>query len=166
MGLCVAVVLEDRSRLEQLQQELAALSPPLRLTAVGEGATPPLEVMDLNPALQRRRRQRGMARWLLPFGFAAGAMFTFITDLQTFSFAGPLGEPLLGGLLGMGSGWMGSFAAAASVTGDGDDRIRSVRNRLDEGAMVLLVEAATGATIPWSRLQAARPRAVVRLRED
>jgi hypothetical protein len=166
MGLCVAVVLDDRARLDRLQEELAAVSPPLRLTAVGAGATPPLEVMDLNPALQRSRRQRRMAVWLLPFGFAAGAMFTFITDLDTFRFAGTLGEPLLGGLLGMGSGWMGSFAAAASVSGDGDDRVRSVRNRLEEGAMVLLVEAPAGATIPWTRLQAARPRAVVRLRED
>jgi hypothetical protein len=166
MGLCVAVVLDNRPHLDRLQEELATVTPPLRLTAVGAGATAPLEVMELNPALQRQRRQRRMATWLLPFGFAAGAMFTFITDLETFRFAGPLGEPLLGGLLGMVSGWMGSFAAAASVTGDGDDRIRSVRNRLEEGAMVLLVEASAGETLPWTRLQAARPRAVVRLRED
>ena len=166
MGLCVAVVLDDRAHLDRLQGELATVTPPLRLTAVGAGATAPLQVMELNPALQRQRRQRRMATWLLPFGFAAGAMFTFITDLETFRFAGPLGEPLLGGLLGMVSGWMGSFAAAASVTGDGDDRIRSVRNRLEEGAMVLLVEASAGETLPWTRLQAARPRAVVRLRED
>lgn len=166
MGLCVAVVLDDRAHLDRLQEDLATVTPPLRLTAVGSGATAPLEVMELNPALQRQRRQRRMATWLLPFGFAAGAMFTFITDLETFHFAGPLGEPLLGGLLGMVSGWMGSFAAAASVTGDGDDRIRGVRNRLDEGAMVLLVEAPAGETLPWTRLQAARPRAVVRLRED
>ena len=57
-----------------------------------------------------------MATWLLPFGFGAGLLFTFITNLDTFAFAGPIGQPLIGGLLGLGSGWMGSYAAAASVS--------------------------------------------------
>ena len=104
-----------------------------------------------------------MVRWLLPFGFLAGLTFTQITDLQTFSFAGPWGEPLIGGLLGMGSGWMGSFAAAASVSSEEDDRIRILRNRLEEGCWLLLVEAPVGREIPWTTIQKARPKAVVRL---
>ena len=93
-------------------------------------------------------------------------MFTFITNLDTFAFAGPIGQPFIGGLLGLGAGWMGSFAAAASVTSDGDDQVRTVCNRLDEGLWVLLVEAAPGQNIPWGLIQSAKPRLVVRLRED
>jgi peptidoglycan hydrolase-like protein with peptidoglycan-binding domain len=171
MALSIAVVLESLEQISQLQQQLNSgqldkSQLPLKLQAVGAGALDPKTVTALNPALARNARQRSMARWLLPFGFAAGMMFTFITNLDTFAFAGPIGQPLIGGLLGLGSGWMGSFAAAASVTGDRDDQVRTVCNRLTEGLFVLLVEAAPGQTIPWALIQAAKPKLVVRLRED
>ena len=163
----MVVVLTERKRLRQLQEQLAAMTPPpQRLVAIGQGETDIAEVAELNPALARRLRQRGMARWLLPFGFFAGLTFTFITDLDTFAFAGDLGSHLIGGLLGLGSGWMGSFAAAASVTSEADDRVRALRNRLEEGNWLLLVESANGIEMPWTRLQEAKPRAVVRLNES
>jgi hypothetical protein len=165
LGLCVVVVLTDQGRLHQLRDRLATLEPAPRLLTVGSGETTMEAVEQLNPAITRRRRQQGMARWLLPFGFFAGMMFTFITDLHTFSFAGPYGEPLIGGLLGMGSGWMGSYAAAASVSSEADDRIRSLRNRIEEGSWLLVVESAAGAEIPWTLIQQSRPQAVVRLAE-
>jgi len=160
------VVLSERKRLRQLREQLAALTPPpVRLVAIGKGETDMTEVVELNPALTRRLRQRGMARWLLPFGFFAGLTFTFITDLDTFAFAGSWGSHLIGGILGLGSGWLGSFAAAASVTSEADDRIRALRNRLEEGNWLLLVETASGMEMPWTRLQEARPKAVVRLND-
>lgn len=166
MGLSVVVVLESRKRLRELRDQLAALQPPpAQLLAVGSGETPPEEVEELNPAFARKRRQKGMALWLIPFGFLAGLTFTQITDLHTFSALGPWGEPLIGGLLGMGSGWLGSFVAAASVTSEADDRIRTLRNRLEEGSWLLLLQPAPGAEVPWTLLQQARPKAVVRLGE-
>lgn len=166
MGSSVVVVLSQRKRLQQLRDDLAALSPPpQRLVAIGAGETDLSSVVELNPALARQQRQRGMARWLLPFGFFAGLTFTFITDLDTFAFAGPLGSHLIGGLLGLGSGYMGSFAAAASVSSEADDRIRTLRNRLEEGNWLLLIETASGMEMPWSLLQGARPQAVVRLND-
>jgi hypothetical protein len=162
----VVVVLAERKRLRQLREQLAGLTPPpQRLVAIGQGETDIAEVAELNPALARKLRQRRMATWLLPFGFLAGLTFTFITDLDTFAFAGDVGSHLIGGLLGLGSGWMGSFAAAASVTSEVDDRVRALRNRLDEGNWLLLVETANGVEMPWTRLQEARPKAVVRLNE-
>ena len=107
-----------------------------------------------------------MATWLLPFGFGAGMLFTFITNLDTFAFAGPVGQPVIGGLLGLGSGWMGSYAAAASVTSDRDDQIRTVRNRLKEGQCVLLVDAIRSEAMPWALIQRCRPASVVRLKDD
>lgn len=164
--MTVVVVLDSRKRLRELREQLSALQPPLvQLVAVGSGETPLQEVEDLNPAFGRQRRQKGMARWLMPFGFFAGLTFTQITDLQTFSPLGPWAEPLLGGLLGMGSGWLGSMVAAASVSSEVDDRLRTLRNRLEEGSWLLLLEPAAGAEVPWSLLQKARPKAVVRLGE-
>ena len=165
MGLCVAVLLKNANS----RSELAALldgQPGLQLRAVGAGGLEPETVVELNPALQRQARQRQMATWLLPFGFGAGLLFTFITNLDTFAFAGPLGQPVIGGLLGLGSGWMGSYAAAASVTSDRDDQIRTVRNRLSEGQCVLLVDAIRSEAMPWALIQRCRPASVVRLKDD
>ncbi|MCT0203191.1 hypothetical protein [Synechococcus sp. CS-603] len=167
MGLCVVVVLEDRSQLNRLRDQLSQLSPaPKELVAVGAGETSMDAIEQLNPAIARRNRQQGMVRWLMPFGFFAGLMFSLITNLHTFAFAGSIGEPLIGGLLGMGSGWMGSYAAAASVSSETDDRVRSLRNRIDEGNWLLLLESASGEEIPWILIQQARPKAVVRLTES
>ena len=167
MGSSVVVVVAERKRLRQLNEQLSQLTPaPQRLVAIGQGETDIAEVADLNPALARRIRQRRMATWLIPFGFFAGLTFTFITDLDTFAFAGPIGSHLIGGLLGLGSGWMGSFAAAASVSSDVDDRVRALRNRLEEGNWLLLVEMPNGVEIPWTRLQDGRPTAVVRLNDN
>ena len=92
MSQTVVVVMDDRKRLGELRERLAALDPPLsRLVAIGENETELAAVERLNPATARRRRQQGMARWLLPFGFLAGLTFTFITDLHTFDFVGPWG---------------------------------------------------------------------------
>ncbi len=166
LGLSVVVVMKDRRRLHRLRDQLAELRPaPRQLVALGEGEASIDGVELLNPSLARQRRQRSMVRWLMPFGFFAGMMFTFITDLHTFSFAGTYGEPLIGGLLGMGSGWMGSYAAAASVRSEADDRIRGLRNRLEEGSWLLVVESSPGQDIPWLLIQQAGPQAVVRLGE-
>lgn len=166
VGSSVVVVLSGRQQLHRLKDQLAALTPaPIRLVAIGESETDLASVDELNPAIARRRRQRRMATWLMPFGFFAGLTFTYITDLDTFAFAGPIGSHLIGGVLGLGSGLMGSFAAAASVTSEVDDRVRALRNRLEEGNWLLLVETATGVEIPWTRLQEAKPQSVMRLNE-
>jgi hypothetical protein len=167
MTLTVVVVLDDRERLLALRERLRAHRPaPVQLLAIGAGETAFTAVDRLMPATARRRRQRSMARWLMPFGFLAGLTFTQITDLHTFDAFGSWGEPVIGGLLGMVSGLMGSFAAAASVSSEEDDRLRILRNRLEEGNWLLLVEPASGQDMPWPLVQQARPRAVVRLGEE
>ncbi len=164
LATSVVLVLDNRERLQQLEHQLQGLQPPLTtLLPIGEGETPLAEVVRLDPTAARRARQRGMARWLLPFGFFAGLTFTYITDLDTFAFFGAWSQHLIGALLGLVSGWMGSFAAAASVASEEDDRIRGLRNRLEEGNWLLLLETADGVEMPWNTLRQARPKAVVRL---
>lgn len=158
------VVLADRKQLHKLKDRLAGLTPaPSRLVAIGEQEQNIDTIAVLTPAIGRRQRQRSMALWLLPFGFLAGVTFTQITDLQTFAFLGPWGEPVVGGFLGLGAGWMGSFAAAASVSSESDDQIRILRNRLGEGNWLLLVETAAGVELPWNALQQVGAKAVVKL---
>ena len=90
--MTVVVVMESRKRLRELRERLAGLQPPpLLLVAVGQGETAMEEVAVLNPSFARRRRQRSMALWLIPFGFLAGLTFTQITDLHTFAALGPWG---------------------------------------------------------------------------
>ena len=62
----------------------------------------------LNPKLDRKIRQRNMSTWLMPFGFIAGIAFSNMTNLSTFSFLGlnNIGESFIGGILGMGSGYL------------------------------------------------------------
>ena len=158
------VVFRQRDQMEALQQNLAGQQPALsRLVCIGKDATPLNAVTDLNPAAKRQLRQRRMAIWLVPFGFLAGLTFTYITDLDTFAIAGAWSQHLLGGVAGMVSGWMGSFAAAASVSSSEDDRIRGLRNRFEEGNWLLFAETVPGAEMPWATLQQAKALAVVRL---
>ena len=77
MGLCVAVLLKDTGSRSELKALLDG-QPGLQLREVGAGGIEPEQVVELNPALQRQGRQRQMATWLLPFGFGAGMVFTFI----------------------------------------------------------------------------------------
>ncbi len=124
----------------------------------------------LNPKLSKQLRQKSMASWLMPFGFIAGLTFTQMTGLKTFSSwglgnLGSFGEPLLGSLLGMGSGWIGSYAAAISVNPDKNDDVRSLRKRSEAGNWLLLLETPIETELPWHLVQEVKPIEVVRLRD-
>ena len=134
MAICV-VVLSQETAADQLAEQLQTADIPLLQCQVIAPTGDAIERIELlNPNLSRNRRQKTMARWLMPFGFLAGVTFTKITTLTTFASFGPWGEPLIGGLLGMGSGLMGSYAAAASVASDNEDGVRILRNRREEAA--------------------------------
>ncbi|GCE64150.1 hypothetical protein OMCYN_00053 [cyanobiont of Ornithocercus magnificus] len=176
MPVCV-VVLPDSTSARALRSELLKTAVPLircELVApsgsthrsVNPSEDVNIDMVDLlNPDLVRRRRQRSMAFWLMPFGFLAGLVFTQITNLQTFSALGIWAEPILGGVLGMGSGLMGSYAAAASVTSNNEDQIRILRNRSTDGNWLLLLETPISVEIPWQPVQRSKPQQVVRLSE-
>ena len=56
------------------------------------------------------------------------------------------------------NGELGSLLPGGVAVGD-----TALRNRLQEGCWLLLIDPAPGAEVPWSLLQQARPKAVVRL---
>ncbi len=176
MPVCV-LVLKERAAAETLVQDLEESGKPLiqvvlvapeadEGTEAGRLKAEQIDQVDLlNPSMARSRRQRSMSRWLMPFGFMAGLTFTQITTLDTFARFGAVGEALIGGLLGMGSGLMGSYAAAASVPSDNEDGVRILRNRHNERFWLLLLETPAGLEVPWQLVQKVRPQQVVRLSE-
>ncbi len=117
------------------------------------------KVRILNPKLDRKIRQRSMSNWLMPFGFIAGLTFSNMTNLSTFDFLGlnPLGDSILGGILGMGSGFLGSIVASASINLNRSKEIRSIINFNKEGKWLILLENEVGYELPWIILRESRP---------
>ncbi|WP_269606744.1 hypothetical protein [Prochlorococcus marinus] len=106
----------------------------------------------LNPALARKDRQKTLATWLIPFGFIAGLSFSQMTDLKTFAdmgFPNQL-EKLLGGLVGMISGALGSFFSAGGTTQETFDDLRAIRKKSEQGFWLLILELPIEIELPWA----------------
>ncbi len=109
----------------------------------------------LNPALARKDRQKTLATWLIPFGFIAGLSFSQMTDLKTFAdmgFPNQL-EKLLGGVVGMISGALGSLFAAGGINQETVDDIRAIRKKSEEGFWLLILELPIEIEPPWAILK-------------
>ncbi len=113
------------------------------------------DIRILNPKLDRKIRQKDMSRWLMPFGFIAGIAFSNMTNLSTFSFLGlnTIGESLIGGLLGMGSGYLGSIVSSASININRNKELRSIVNFNKEGKWLVLLENQIGTELPWALIK-------------
>ena len=109
------------------------------------------DIKLLNPTLARKGHQKTLATWLIPFGFIAGLSFSQMTDLKTFSdmgFPNQL-EKLLGGLVGMISGALGSFFSAGGISQETDDDLRAIRKKSEEGFWLLILELPLEIEPPW-----------------
>ena len=117
----------------------------------------------LNPKLDRKIRQKGMRNWLMPFGFLAGLSFSNMTNLTTFSFLNlnSFGESLVGGLLGLGSGYVGSFFASGSINLNRNKEIRPLLNANKDGKWLLLLENQNGYELPWDLIKESEPLDII-----
>ena len=109
----------------------------------------------LNPALARKDRQKTLATWLIPFGFIAGLSFSQMTNLKTFAelgFPNQL-EKLLGGLVGMISGALGSFFSAGGISQDTVEDLRALRKKSEKGFWLLILELPIEIEPPWAILK-------------
>ena len=109
----------------------------------------------LNPTIARKDRQKTLASWLIPFGFIAGLSFSQMTNLNTFAemgFPDQL-ERMLGGLVGMISGALGSFFSAGGISQETDDDIRAIRKKSEEGFWLLILELPIEIEPPWAILK-------------
>ena len=121
------------------------------------------EVILLNPKLDRQIRQKNMRNWLMPFGFIAGLTFSNMTNLSTFSFLGlnSLGESIFGGILGMGSGYLGSIFASASINLNRNKEIRPLVNANKQGKWLIILENQTGYELPWILIKESEPMDII-----
>lgn len=138
----VVAVLSDRIQAETAYSELEKEGLPMnQVSILGKGYKSADEFGLIDPKERAGRLAKLMSFWLVPFGFAAGFTFSLITGLNTFPWAGEIGNHVIGGFLGAASGVMGSFFVGGGVgltSGSGD--ALPYRNRLSSGKYLLVVE--------------------------
>ena len=122
-----------------------------------------INIRVLNPKLDRKIRQKNMSIWLMPFGFVAGIAFSKMTNLSTFSFLGlnNIGESLMGGLLGMGSGYLGSIVSSASINLNRNKELRSIIDLNKQGKWLVLLENQIGTELPWALIKQSEPKDII-----
>ena len=122
----------------------------------------------LNPALAKKDRQKTLATWLIPFGFIAGLSFSQMTDLKTFAemgFPNQL-EKLLGGLVGMISGALGSFFSAGGISQETADDLRALQKKSEEGFWLVILELPIEIEPPWAILKGTETLEIITIGKD
>ncbi len=122
----------------------------------------------LNPKLTKKERQKTLATWLIPFGFVTGLGFSQMTGLNTFSEMGFPNqfEKLLGGLVGMISGWLGSIFSAGGVSQDIYDDLRVLQKKSEQGFWLLILELPMETELPWSLLKHIDSKEIITIGKD
>ena len=140
----LVAVLSDRIQAEAAYTKLEKVGLPMdRVSILGRGYKSADEFGLSNPFQQGRKQASFMAYWLIPFGFISGIVFVAMTQLDTFAWAGTVGNYIIGGLLGSGAGAMGSIFVGGGMgiaMGSGDSL--PYRNRLGEGKYLLVVQGS------------------------
>ncbi|YAF95779.1 MAG: hypothetical protein AB3A66_25140 [Nodularia sp. CChRGM 3473] len=147
----LVAVLPDRIQAEAAY--LALEKEGINSTILGKGYKTADEFGLIDPKEQAKKQAQLMAFWLVPFGFFAGFTFSLITGLDTFAWAGEIGNHIVGGLLGAGSGAMGSVFVGGGiglVVGSGD--ALPYRNRLDMGKYILVVQVSEAISRQATRI--------------
>jgi len=142
----LVAVLPDRIQAEAASVALEKEGIPTdRITILGRGYKSADEFGLIDPNEQAAKQAKLMAFWLVPFGFASGVAFSVLSGLDTFAWAGEIGNHVIGGLLGAVAGGMGSIFAgggAGLVFGSGD--ALPYRNRLNAGKYLIVVKGTDG----------------------
>lgn len=150
----LVAVLSDRIKAEAAYSALESADFAMEnIDILGKGYKSADEYGLIDPNQQAWKQVRLMAFWLIPFGFAAGFTFDAITGLDTFPWAGTLGNQIIGGFLGAASGALGSFVVGGGVglaIGSGD--AIAYRNRLNAGRYIVVVQGTDSVIGQATRL--------------
>ncbi|KKI98330.1 hypothetical protein [Prochlorothrix hollandica] len=137
----LVAVLRDRIEAESAYSDLERKGIPLsQMSILGRGYKSADEFGLLDPYDSAWKQIRLMATWLIPFGFGAGVIFSIISGLQTFAWAGEWGNHAVGGVLGAIAASMGSIfvGGGAGIILSGD--VVPYRNRINAGKYLLVVQ--------------------------
>jgi hypothetical protein len=144
MNNYLVAVLSDRIQAESAYTMLEKQGLPLnKITILGRGYKTADEFGLVDPNEVGQKQAKLMASWLIPFGFIAGIGFSLATNLQTFAWAGEIGDHLIGGLLGAMGGAMGSvFIGGGGGIAFGSGDALPYRNRINAGKYLIVVEGS------------------------
>jgi hypothetical protein len=140
----LVAVLPDRIQAEAAY--LALEKSGIKSTILGRGYKTADEFGLIDPKDQAKKQAQIMATWLIPFGFFAGFTFSLITGLDTFAWAGEVGNHIVGGLLGAASGAMGGVFVGGGVSLLISGDALPYRNSLDAGKYLVAVEGSETLT--------------------
>jgi hypothetical protein len=140
----LVAVLSDRIQAESAYTLLEQQGLPLKqITILGRGYKTADEFGLIDPNEVAQKQAKLMATWLIPFGFLAGIGFNLATNLQTFAWAGEIGDRLIAGLLGAIGGAMGSvFIGGGGGIAFGSGDALPYRNRINAGKYLIVVEGS------------------------
>ena len=91
-----------------------------------------------------------------------------MTDLKTFAdmgFPNQL-EKLLGGLVGMISGALGSFFSAGGINQETVDDLRAIRKKSKEGFWLVILELPIEIEPPWAILNETESLEIITIGKD
>ena len=117
-----------------------------QVSILGRGFKSADEFGLIDPKLQAQEQALRMMYWLAPFGFLAGFGFNVVTGLDTFPWAGMLGNQIIGGIFGTIAGVMGGFFVGGGVGLVGSGDALPYRNRLDAGKYLIVVQGTDSLT--------------------
>ncbi|MBE9127966.1 MULTISPECIES: hypothetical protein [unclassified Coleofasciculus] len=150
----LVAVLSDRIAAEEAYTALEKESLPMaQITILGKGYKNADDFGLIDPNLQALKQVKQFAYWLIPFGFVSGYTFNVLTAIEVFSWAGSLGNHIIGGVFGAIAGAMGSFfvgggAGLAFASGDA----LPYRNRLNQGKYLIVVKGSEVLTQQATRI--------------
>jgi hypothetical protein len=150
----VIATLTDQATVEAACAVLKQELPPENINVVGNGYKRIEDYAFLDPEKRSRQRAYIMAAWLVPFGFISGFAFNVQTGYQLVSWAGSLGNHVIGGLFGAIGGVMGSFFIGGGFVNLSSDNDNSppYRDRLKAGKYLVIVNGAPNITNKASRI--------------
>jgi hypothetical protein len=134
-------VLRNRLQVEEAYTALEKAGiPQAQLSIIGKGYKTADEFGLPDSKKEAKKNAVRMATWLVPFGFGGGYVFDYITQLDTFSWAGEPLNHVIGGLLGAIGGAMGSvFVGGGTILSENSNDTFSYRNCLEAGKYLLVV---------------------------
>ncbi|NJM97705.1 MAG: hypothetical protein HC800_11585 [Phormidesmis sp. RL_2_1] len=150
----LVAVLGDRIKAETAYTALESANITMDKVAIlGKGFQSADEYGLIDPNEEAWKQIKRLAFWTIPFGFVGGFAFNAITGLDTFPWAGVLGNKILGGCLGAGAGAMGGFFIGGGVgIGLGSGDALPYRNRLNNGQYLVVVKGSDALIAQASRV--------------
>lgn len=112
----LVATVRDRIQAEEVYLALQEAGlPTSTLSIFGAGFKSGSECNHFDPAVTTKRQMKRMIFLLLPLGFLGGIIFNQSTQIDLAPSLGRIGNSVIGGVLGAGSGAMGGFSIGGGL---------------------------------------------------